>query len=200
MLKYCDYCKADFEVPEIGVYDEHWMRHKRKKGDQITCRKKFYEVHQKTFNNKPEKYLLHLWKNIKYRCERHEKVKNNTYKDKLHITKEQFLEWGLPALKQYTEDHKVEELYRSKISIDKINGDMGYTLGNLQFLSLKENLTKGALKKRLPVIQKDRKGNIVKVWDFLTQVTEEGFEPAKVCECCKGRIKTSKGYIWEYKK
>lgn len=48
-------------------------------------------------------------------------------------------------------------------------------------------------------IQKDCRGNVIKVWDCaLDAVREGGFDSGCISKCAKGISKTHKGYIWEY--
>lgn len=48
------------------------------------------------------------------------------------------------------------------------------------------------------VIQYDKEGNIIKVWDRLTDAKKE-LNIKQIYKCCNGKIKTCGGYIWKYK-
>lgn len=51
------------------------------------------------------------------------------------------------------------------------------------------------------LLQLDLNGNIVKEWDSATQACETGlFSAAGISNCCNGKIKTYKGFIWKFNK
>ena len=54
-------------------------------------------------------------------------------------------------------------------------------------------------KRSKPIKQIDKSGNIVKIWDN-TQLAAKhlGVSSSKICNCLKGRSKTSAGHKWEY--
>jgi hypothetical protein len=41
--------------------------------------------------------------------------------------------------------------------------------------------------------------SIYKEYEKIIDCEEDGFHSGHVCECCLGKRKTHKGYIWEYK-
>lgn len=49
------------------------------------------------------------------------------------------------------------------------------------------------------VAQYDKQGNLIKILDYIKQVTEElGIDHGSICQCCKGKRKSAGGYIWRY--
>lgn len=49
------------------------------------------------------------------------------------------------------------------------------------------------------IIQKDRHGNIIKIWKNIIEIQKNTkFNKQCIHYCCSGRLKTSGGYIWEY--
>lgn len=48
------------------------------------------------------------------------------------------------------------------------------------------------------IIQRSLSGSFIKEHDCLRSVEELGFKRPHVIDCCKGRIPTSQGFIWEY--
>ena len=49
------------------------------------------------------------------------------------------------------------------------------------------------------VAQYDKQGNLIKIWDYAKQVTEElGINNGNIIKCCKGKLKSAGGYIWRY--
>lgn len=75
---------------------------------------------------------------------------------------------------------------------------------NLEWCSYKYNnnygnhnlkISKTRLKKQ--VIQYDMNMNIIKIWDGINTAMKET-KSRHIVECCKGKIKSSGGYIWRY--
>ena len=49
------------------------------------------------------------------------------------------------------------------------------------------------------VAQYDLNGNIIKIWDYAKQATEElGIDNSSIIKCCKGKYKSAGGFIWRY--
>lgn len=49
------------------------------------------------------------------------------------------------------------------------------------------------------VKQIDMNGNVVRIWDYMSQAQEElCFYVSNITKCCKGKIKSAYGYKWEY--
>ena len=46
--------------------------------------------------------------------------------------------------------------------------------------------------------QYSKNGDLIKKWDSVKEVEKSGFNRNAVTSCCRGRSKTSGGYIWKY--
>ena len=56
-------------------------------------------------------------------------------------------------------------------------------------------------KRKIPVIQFDKSGNLIKEWKSATDVkTYLGIDNSDICACINGRQKSAGGYVWKYKK
>lgn len=64
------------------------------------------------------------------------------------------------------------------------------------------NLSKAARKRaKYKIIQKNLSGEVIKIWDNLVDIENElKFDGANVSVVCRGKGKTSHGFIWEYLK
>lgn len=52
---------------------------------------------------------------------------------------------------------------------------------------------------RYKIIQKDKQGNIIKVWDNIWELTHNtNFRKDNISRCCRGKYKYAYGYKWEY--
>ena len=49
------------------------------------------------------------------------------------------------------------------------------------------------------ILQCDFDGNIVKEWDSANKASIDGFICSSIIKCCKGKIKSHKGYVFQYK-
>ena len=52
---------------------------------------------------------------------------------------------------------------------------------------------------RTSILQFDKEGNLIKEYEYIMQVTDDGFDSSNVSKVLRGKIKTSGGYIWKYK-
>lgn len=54
-------------------------------------------------------------------------------------------------------------------------------------------------KPKKTVLQFDLDGNLIKKWNGLMDIQKElGFNKSNIANCCRGLIKSSKGFIWKY--
>lgn len=109
-------------------------------------------------------------------------------KEKADITKEKMSK--SQSGRKHTEESK------EKIRLANV-GDKNpaYGMGHRQ-LGDKNPMYGKASYKRKSVKQLDIDGNLIKVWEFLSQVKEIGYSPSNVMGCANGNAKTSYGYIW----
>ena len=73
---------------------------------------------------------------------------------------------------------------------------------NLEWLSVADNIRharNNGLNNRKPVVQIDLQGNIVKIWESAWKAQQEGpFRCANIGACCRGKLKTHKGFKWKF--
>lgn len=61
-----------------------------------------------------------------------------------------------------------------------------------------EKMTNG--KQSKPIIQFTKTGELVREWPSIQEAGRNGFKPGAVVNCCRGKLKSHKGYVWKYKK
>ena len=50
------------------------------------------------------------------------------------------------------------------------------------------------------IVQTDINGNIIKKYNRMCDVVAYGFNTGMVCQCCNGKLKQHKGFLWQYEK
>lgn len=77
--------------------------------------------------------------------------------------------------------------------------------GNLEWCDAKYNSNYGTRNERVaekqskPVIQLTKTGELVREWPSIREAGRNGFHQSSVTRCCRGKLKTHKGFHWEYK-
>ncbi len=66
--------------------------------------------------------------------------------------------------------------------------------------SYNELRVKAAISKRIPVLQYSKEGVFIREWSYSKEAEKElGISHRTIDACCKGKLKTSGGYIWKRK-
>lgn len=52
--------------------------------------------------------------------------------------------------------------------------------------------------KHIPIIQLTRDGELVKRWNYISEVKEAGYDPSNVCSVCRGKMTSAYGFLWRY--
>lgn len=109
-------------------------------------------------------------------------------------------------------NHRIEGPEGKKINKVIYNEDMSinYDLTTIEWCDPKYNSNYGTRNKRIsealtngitskPVLQFTMDGEFVKEWPSVHECGRNGFDGSTVSDCCRGKCKTYKGYIWKYK-
>lgn len=76
---------------------------------------------------------------------------------------------------------------------------------NLELVTHKQNLNFGTRNSRArkalskQVYQYTKEGELISVWKSTNECKLQGFQQSAVADCCNGKRKSHKGYIWSYK-
>ena len=140
------------------------------------------------------------------------------YKMKIHQDKNGY--WIVNLSKDYTNDlkllHRViaEAFIPNPNNLPHINhkdeNPSNYAIDNLEWCNHLYNMNYGTRNERVaakntngklskPVLQLDMQGNIIKEWISIAEAERNVFRQSGISNCCAGRIKTHKGFIWKFK-
>ena len=87
----------------------------------------------------------------------------------------------------------------------KDENKLNNSVENLEWCDTKYNvnygtaLTRRTIKKSKIVYQYTLEGNFIKEWPSARECGRNGFNQSSVSACCRGELKTHKGFIWKYK-
>ena len=108
-------------------------------------------------------------------------------------------------------NHKIEGDKGKKINMVIFNedGTIDKERTTIEWVTPKENndygtrnerisktMTNGKLSKR--VLQLTLDGDLIREWPSVAECERNGFNKGKVSECCNGKRKTYKGFLWKY--
>ena len=117
---------------------------------QRKYRKRTNDIGTKKYEKTKKGFLLRLYRNMKSRITGVQKAKFYLYEGKELLTKEEFYNW---AFSNET-FHKLYEVYESsnyerKLApgVDRVNSSRGYTLDNMEIVTLSENCKRSNIKK-----------------------------------------------------
>jgi len=212
MIKMCIKCK------EMKDIKEFFKDKNNKSGYRNSCKecdKKQYREWRERNKNKYEKYHKNYRKINKTKINKNQKINkqlNPWYysyfraKQRCNNPKCKDYAWyGGRGIKfKLTKEECVfiwerDKAYNmKKPSIDRINNDENYCLENCRFIEHSENSKQGKTKK---ILQFDLDGNFIQEFLSLNDAGKYSNQsPQNISDCCYGRTKTAKGFIWKFKK
>ena len=135
-----------------------------------------------------------LWKNKKTkRCYVH------------RLVAEAFLENpdNLPQV-----NHKDEDKTNNFVFLNE-DGSVDKEKSNLEWKNHRDNCNHGTRNERIAkaqtngkqskrVLQLSLDGDLIRVWESTQECGRNGFDQGHVAACCRGELKTHKGFRWEY--
>ncbi len=74
-------------------------------------------------------------------------------------------------------------------------------VSNLEWCDRKYNDNYGTRNERMskPVFQLTKTGELVREWSSIQEAGRNGFNNGNIVSCCRGKLKSYKGFIWRYK-
>lgn len=165
--------------------------------------------------NEWNKKVYQKWADMIIRCySEREHKRNPAYKNCIVCER-----WLL--LSNFVEDfikidgYDKENFLNGELELDKdikSNGAVKeYSLDNCMLVSKTENSIQASKTrdyskwngasnpKAKKIVQYDKQGNLIKIWDYIRQASEElGINEKSISACCRGKYKSAGGYIWKY--
>jgi hypothetical protein len=107
-------------------------------------------------------------------------------------------------------NHKDEDKTNNFVFLNK-DGSVDKEKSNLEWSTPKENSNHGTRNERIgktstngkqskKVLQLSLSGELIREWESTMECGRNGFNQGNVASCCRGELKTHKGFKWEYKK
>lgn len=104
-----------------------------------------------------------------------------------------------------------DDLFKTQIN-HKDENKQNNNVNNLEWCNLQYNNNYGTRNKRIAksntnnqnrsksVSQYSLDGTFIREWQSMSEIKRKlGYQQANICYCCKGKYKTSYGFIWKYK-
>ncbi len=111
-----------------------------------------------------------------------------------------------PENKPYV-NHKIEGDKGKKINMVFFNedGSVDKEKTTIEWCTPKENNDYGSHNERVaksrlkPILQLSLSGDLIREWPSIKECSRNGFSQSAVSECCNGKRKTHKGFIFQFK-
>jgi len=200
LLKNMKMCK------KCGVISDNFGQSKNKDRLNNWC-KSCYNEHNKNYNKTKKGLVKCMYSGQKKGSRQRGHAMPN-------YTVEELRDWVFAQInfkKLY--NNWVKSEYKKDLipSCDRLDDNKPYTLNNLQLITWEENYEKsrcdiksGKLnggKKRMGVLQFDKGGNFIAEHISISEAVKKvkGAYIGNISNCCKGKQKTSAGFVWNFR-
>ena len=101
-------------------------------------------------------------------------------------------------------NHKDEDKTNNFVFLNE-DGTVNKKKSNLEWKTHRGNCNHGTRNERMaktkskPVLQLSLSGELIREWPSIAECGRNGFSLGAVSECCNGKRKTYKGFLWMYK-
>ena len=116
----------------------------------------------------------------------------------------------IPNPENLPEVNHIDENKENNFVFLNEDGTVNKEKSNLEWKTHKDNINHGTRNERVSkantngkcskkVLQLSLSGDLIREWPSTAECGRNGFNKSHVCQCCKGKLKTHKGFRWEYK-
>ena len=128
-------------------------------------------------------------------------VQNYKYEDKKHGRGECTLtpQWIVENIFTKKCAHCDESNWR-KLGCNRLDNSKPHTPDNVEPCCFEHNNELHSVERSKQVYQYTLSGELVKVWNSTMECGRNGYHQGHVTSCCRGELKTHKGYKWSYEK
>lgn len=151
---------------------------------EIGYRKKYYQEHKEEISKKHKQYR-----------ESHKEEFSEKHKQYYQKNKEKILD----RIKRYNQEHKEEKLEYSKEYREKNKELINKKRREKKREGYKTSGLKNNGPRSKPVQQFTLDGEFVREWPSAMECERNGYIQSCISNCCRGKSKSHKGYIWRYK-
>ncbi len=161
----------------------------------------------KKYEKTEKGFLMRLYRNMQSRIEGVQKSKFHLYEGKELLSREDFYKFSFKSVIFYMlfDTYKNSNFERKLApSVDRIDSSKGYTLDNIEWVTMSENSKRGSksshLKNQKIVIQSDLDGNLINEFNSQKETADfTNIEQSLISMNLRGKTKTCKGYKFTYK-
>lgn len=115
---------------------------------QREYRRKNNDIHTKRYEKTINGFLMRLYRNMESRIKGVQRAKHHLYADKELLDRESFYLWakGSPEFYELFGNYK-QNGYERKLapSVDRMDSEKGYSLDNMEWVTMSENSRRGSL-------------------------------------------------------
>ncbi len=165
-----------------------------KNNSSVSCgcmtheRKRNASIKHGYFNHR----LYRLWSQAKQRCTN---PKNDSYYNYGERGIKMCNEWENDFSAFY--DWAMKHGYNDSLSLDRIDNEKGYSPDNCRFVTAKEQCRNRRNNRKVARLSKS--GEVLEVYGSIAEAEEKmGGSIGGICAACRGKLRTSKGYMWKY--
>lgn len=205
--------RYDFYIPSLNlIIETHGSQHYEERRGRFGKETPLKEVQA----NDKYKYELAIVNGIKSEnyividCSRSKfnYIKNNILNSKLSVLFDlSSVNWNSVFLESQKSIHlKMLEMCKQGFTKSQIIAETGYTYGGVQTI-VKKFVDMGLCEKPIHIFnskkiyQYTKTGDFIRLWDGTKEIFDElGYSRSQISECCTGKHKTARGFIWSYTK
>lgn len=155
--------------------------------------KKYYESHRRSINERCRKYNKTQLGRARHLLLNYNQYDRDANRGQGDLTPE----WIVDNIFTKPCVHCGETDWR-KIGCNRLDNSKPHTTDNVEPCCLKCNVKLNSIELSKKVFQYNLDGSLVKTWNSVSECNRNGYHGSNISNCCNGKAKTYKGYIWSF--